>query len=97
MTAAAPSVEIFVNGVIEVASERRALAAVVGRLAQLNKPAVILANLHLGGRQIDMVVATASAADVLEVKATTLPVRGELNGPWARRTAAGDWEPDRNA
>jgi hypothetical protein len=97
MTAAAPLVEIYVNGVIEAPSERRALKAVADRLAHLNQPAVILANLHLGGRQIDTVVATAGAVDVLEVKASALPVRGDLNGPWSRRTASGDWEPYGNA
>ena len=47
--------------------------------------AVLLANVTLGPRrrQIDLIVATATAAVVVEIKAYVHPVHGGVNGPWS--------------
>ncbi|MBL8552845.1 MAG: AAA family ATPase [Phenylobacterium sp.] len=73
------------------------VAAVAERLQQTRTPFVIIANAQIGGRQIDCVVAIASSATLIEVKASRTPVRGGLNGAWARRDAGGSWRPYGNA
>lgn len=47
--------------------------------------AVLLANVMLGPRrrQIDLIVATATTAVVVEIKAYVHPVHGGVNGPWS--------------
>jgi len=47
--------------------------------------AVVLRNIIIGPqrRQIDMIVATASTAVVVEIKGYTHPVSGDVNGPWS--------------
>lgn len=94
-TCAAP--EIYLGGPIEHRSERDFLAALVEHLTRLGAPAIILANVFLPGRQIDVIVATDHGACVVEVKASRLAVRGDLNSHWARRHADGSWRPYRNA
>lgn len=89
--------EIYVGGPIEHRSERDFIVALVEHLTRFGSPAVILANVYLPGRQVDVVVATEHGACVVEVKASRLAVRGDLNGPWARRHADGTWRPYRNA
>jgi hypothetical protein len=60
-------------------------------------PFVILANLQLGGRQIDCVVATTHSVSVVEVKSSFLPVRGDINGRWAQFHVSGYWRSYTNA
>ncbi|WP_162235325.1 nuclease-related domain-containing protein, partial [Sphingomonas sp. Leaf10] len=47
--------------------------------------AVVLRNIIIGPqrRQIDLIVATASTAVVVEIKGYTHPVSGGVNGPWS--------------
>ena len=52
---------------------------------------MVLANLEVNGRQIDCVVATANVVSVIEVKSSELPIRGNINGNWARLSASGEW------
>ncbi len=89
--------KIYVGAPIDQGSERKFLASAVHRLDELQIPFVILANLHLGGRQIDCVVATAHSVFVVEVKSSFLSVRGDINGPWGLFHASGDWRPYTNA
>ena len=84
---------IYLGAPIELASERAALAAVAARLEQAQTPYVVIANIQVGGRQIDCIAATALAATLIEVKTSSIPVRGALNGPWARLDASGSWRP----
>jgi hypothetical protein len=73
------------------------LASAVQWLERQAIPFVVLANVHIGGRQIDCIVATAQSVSVVEVKSSYLPVRGDLNGNWARLHASGEWRPYPNA
>ncbi|MBP7817081.1 MAG: NERD domain-containing protein [Phenylobacterium sp.] len=91
------TLEIYLGGPIDNGSERMLLSALVDHLKTLDFEAVILANIFLPSRQVDLVVATAHGACVVEAKASRLPVRGEFNGMWARRYADGTWRPYRNA
>ncbi|MGY4375245.1 hypothetical protein ACVWZR_009638 [Bradyrhizobium sp. i1.3.1] len=59
--------------------------------------AVILANVNLGGRQIDLVVGLEQGALVAESKQFTSPVRGSKNGLWEVRLASGRWKEIPNA
>ncbi|WP_330084846.1 NERD domain-containing protein [Methylocystis iwaonis] len=82
---------------IEVASERAVLADIVGRLERVHAQYVIIANVQIGGRQLDCIVATAESVTVLEVKQSRAPVRGAVNGPWQRLDASGAWRHYGNA
>lgn len=89
--------KIFVGAPIDQDSERKFLASMVQWLEERQTPFVVLANLHIGGRQIDCVVATAHGVSVVEVKSSYLPVRGDLNGTWVRFHASGEWQAYPNA
>jgi hypothetical protein len=73
--------QIYVGAPIDVASERNALARVVRTLEEQAVAFVVLANIHLGGRQVDLVIATARGLWVVEVKSSHLPLRGEFVKP----------------
>ena len=88
---------VYIGEPIDHDSERKFLASIVEWLVKHQIPFVVLANLHLRGRQIDCVVATARSVSVVEVKSSYLPVRGCLNGMWAQFRASGDWRPYKNA
>ena len=89
--------KIYIGEPIGYDSERKFVASTVRWLEKQQIPFVVLANLHLGGRQIDCVVATAHSVSVVEVKSSYLPVRGDVNGIWARFHTSGDWRPYTNA
>lgn len=93
----APFGTIYLGAPIELASERVVIAALAKRLEQNQIPHVVIANAQIGGRQIDCVVASAAFVTLIEVKASRTPVRGDLNGAWARRDAGGSWRPYGNA
>ena len=88
---------VYIGEPIDHDSERKFLASIVEWLVEHQIPFVVLANLHLRGRQIDCVVATAHSVSVIEVKSSYLPVRGGFNGMWAQFQASGDWRPYTNA
>lgn len=88
---------IYVGAPVEQDSERRFLTATVEWLEEREIPFIGLANLHIGGRQIDFVLATAQGVSVVEVKSSYLPVRGSLNGCWERYDASGKWRDYTNA
>jgi hypothetical protein len=87
---------IYIGTPIEHDSERNFLASTVQKLEDQYIPYVILANVHVGGRQIDSIIATARGVSVVEVKSSYLPVRGDLNGSWERLHASGEWRPYTN-
>jgi hypothetical protein len=83
--------EIYVGGKIEHASERKFMASVLSWLSDQGLHAVVLANIEIDGRQVDCIVATNNFVSVVEVKASQLPLRGDLNGAWARLSVSGEW------
>jgi hypothetical protein len=89
--------KIYVGAPIDQDSERKFLASAVQWLEGQQIPFVVLANVHIGGRQIDCIVVTAHGVSVVEVKSSYLPVRGDLNGNWARLHSSGEWRPYTNA
>lgn len=89
--------EIYVGAPVDQASERKFLASTVQWLVEQQTSFVVLANLHVGGRQIDCIVATEQGVSVVEVKSSYLPVRGDLNGIWERLHASGEWRSYTNA
>ena len=91
------SVDIFIGAPIEHASERAVLARAAAFLSGQRIPAVILANVILGGRQIDLVIGLHQSTLVLESKALSSPVRGGVNGDWQVRLPSGRWKPIPNA
>lgn len=56
-----------------------------------------MANINLGGRQIDLVVGLDQGVLVAESKQFTSPVRGSENGLWEVRLASGRWKEIPNA
>lgn len=86
------SIEIFIGSPIEHASERVALESAVETLSADGIPAVILANVNFGGRQIDLVVGLDRRALVIEAKGYSYAVRGGENGTWQVQVASGQWK-----
>lgn len=86
------SIEIFVGTPIEHASERAALERTVETLSAGGIPAVILANVNFGGRQIDLIVGLDQRALVIESKGFSSAVRGGENGAWHLQLASGQWK-----
>ena len=74
-------------------SERKFLESSVEWFVRHEIPCVALANFHLGGRQIDCVLATEHGVSVVEVKSSYLQLRGGLNGAWEQFQVSGDWRP----
>lgn len=88
---------IYVGGPIDHASERKFLAFVVPWLVEKGIPSVVIANVEINGRQIDCIIATDNSVSVVEVKTSQFPIRGEINGTWARLSASGEWKDYTNA
>lgn len=86
------SIGIFMGTPIEHASERATLQRAYEFLSAQGIPAVILANLNLAERQVDLVIAIDRAALVTESKGFTSAVRGGPNGDWEMRLASGVWK-----
>jgi len=86
------SLEVFIGAPIEHASERATLRRVYEFLSAQGIPAVILANVTLGNRQLDLVIAIDGASLVTESKGFTSAVRGGHNGDWKTRLASGAWK-----
>ncbi|MDW9476930.1 AAA family ATPase [Sinorhizobium meliloti] len=79
--ASRPDIRFFWGTQPEPPSERRYLQTL---LAELQEDAVVLMNFHLHGRQIDIVIITERRVQVVEAKASALPVFGKINGQWTR-------------
>lgn len=88
----AATIELYVGNAIEHASERDVLATLVEHLSSTGGWAVIFANIHIGGRQIDFVVATDSLTLVAEAKYFSRRVRGKVNGLWQMHASGSAWK-----
>jgi len=95
MTKAA-TISIFTGAPLEEESERTFLRNLSSKLENCERSIVVICNVQIGGRQIDFIVATDTAVTVVEVKSSSLPIKGEINGPWQRLVADGTWRPFRN-
>jgi nuclease-like protein len=89
-------VDLFIGDLVEHGSDRMVLEHVATCLQAANTPAVVFANIYVGGRQVDLVVATDRSVLVLENKSVTGPVSGSGNGDWKVQTASGRWKKIRN-
>ena len=83
---------LYIGSPITHASERVVLERILDLLAPDGRPAVILANVSLGTRQIDFIVGLNDLALVIEAKGFTRPIRGGENGPWQVQVTSGDWK-----
>jgi len=84
-------IEIFVGECIGVASEVIALQKVIETIRSAKLNAVIMANVNLCKRQIDLIVALDHTVLVIEAKGYNCPVRGTENGHWKYKPSLGDW------
>ncbi|WP_331375410.1 NERD domain-containing protein [Sinorhizobium chiapasense] len=73
------------------------MSSIVSWLDQQKTASIVFANIELGGRQIDCIIATADSVSVVEVKTSRLPIRGDVNGTWMRLSASGEWKDYTNA
>ncbi len=90
-------IDIFVGDPIAYPSERATLACAVQILSAQSIPAVILANVHLGGRQLDLVIGLEHGTLLVESKGLSTAIRGTENGDWEVRLTSGRWKQMPNA
>lgn len=85
MTSRSASIRIFRGGPVTNSAEIACVRRLQRDLGAAGISAVLLANVTLGPkrRQIDLIVATAATAIVVEVKAYIQPVQGRINGRWS--------------
>lgn len=83
--------EIYIGSRLEHASERAVLERLLCLLAREQRQAIIMANINLNGRQIDLVLATDNLTLVIEAKGFARPIRGSENGTWQVNLASGEW------
>lgn len=83
--------EIYVGSRVEHASERAVLERLISFLAREKQPGIIIANINLNGRQIDLILATNNLTLVIEAKGYSRPIRGSENGTWQVNLASGKW------
>lgn len=88
-------VRLYVGGSALNYTERSLLRSLRRHLEASGEPAVLMADLTLGpgGRQVDLIAATSTAAVVIEVKGYSAAVRGGKNGGWMIERGQGDWRP----
>ncbi|HDR9199020.1 TPA: NERD domain-containing protein [Burkholderia vietnamiensis] len=70
-------------------SEQQALERVLRWLAEHEQAAVILCDVSVNGRQVDILVGTETTTLQLEVKGFRAPVTGQENGEWTLNYADG--------
>src|SRR5581483_4044438 len=91
------SIEIYIGAPIQYASERAALTRAAQFLAAQGISAVIIANVNVKTRQVDLIIALDQGVLVVEAKAFASIVRGSENGLWELRLASGRWKQIPNA
>lgn len=83
---------LYIGGPINHGSDQAVLKEVLSLVARDQRDAMVLANVHLGGRQIDVIVGLEEMALVIEAKGVSRPIRGGENGVWQYQAASGNWE-----
>lgn len=89
--------EVYIGAPIEYASERMVLKSLLQSVDVSGLNSIIFANVNLGDRQLDFIVATEQLVLLIEAKGFTRPVRGEKNGRWQVQVGIDDWKPIQNA
>jgi energy-coupling factor transporter ATP-binding protein EcfA2 len=86
-----PDILLFVGDLLEEPSEIQFLNRLSSDLIKLQKSAIIFTNFHAGkaNQQIDFFVITPNCACVVELKNFTIPVFGQVNGPWELKSTDG--------
>lgn len=84
-------VKVFYGAPVENVTERKLIRTLVSDLEERGVDAIIIANVFAGNKatQIDLIVATQTAAFVVEIKGYRHPVQGKLNGPWVQSLDGG--------
>ena len=84
MTASAPDLLLFVGDLLQEPSEIQFLNRLTSDLRDRQQGAIIFTNFHAGkaNQQIDFFIITSNCACVVELKNFTIPVFGQVNGPW---------------
>lgn len=92
MTASAPDILLFVGDLLQEPSEIQFLNRLTSDLRNRQQSAIIFTNFHAGkaNQQIDFFVITSNCACVVELKNFTIPVFGQVNGPWKLKNADGN-------
>ncbi|OAV57302.1 hypothetical protein A6U98_35350 [Rhizobium sp. WYCCWR10014] len=83
--------DVFIGDPIAHRSEVELLRALSKFSDEHKQPLLVFANFELSGRQFDFVVITATRVVVAEVKSSSFPVRGYIEGMWEYATADGGW------
>ncbi|WP_341773047.1 nuclease-related domain-containing protein [Burkholderia vietnamiensis] len=84
------NIELYFGSTEELnSSEQQALERVVRWLAEHEQAAVILCDISVNGRQVDILVGTETTTLQLEVKGFRAPVTGQENGEWTLNYADG--------
>lgn len=90
-------IEIYIGEPISHESERKLLNALHAHVNTISLSCIVFANFEFEGRQFDFVVLTRSSVFVADAKSISSPIKGEKNGPWARRLPNGQWGTYKNA
>lgn len=77
-------IRLFIGERIEHASDHEVLITVCDALEKGTEWAYIFANFNVNGRQVDVVVFSATTTLVIEAKGYTQPVKGGVNGSWTQ-------------
>ncbi len=77
-------IQIFIGEHVQNNAEGDCLRAVCRTLEQMRCWAYVFVSFHAAGRQIDLTVFTEKVTLLIEVKAYSLPIRGEKNGQWVQ-------------
>jgi hypothetical protein len=85
----ASKVRLYIGAPVEHTSEQLVLQSVWDQLNVRNEWGYIFANVAIGGRQVDLLVATAETTLLIEAKDYHFPVQGEINGRWVQEGAFG--------
>ncbi|MGH7181850.1 MAG: nuclease-related domain-containing protein, partial [Nitrospiraceae bacterium] len=79
------TIDVYIGAQLEHESERSFLTQIYEDLTEKNCSAIILANFYPPKfpRQIDFLIVTERCAGLIELKAFTQQVEGNINGEWA--------------
>lgn len=83
--------DVFIGSPIAHRSEVKLPRTLSAFANEHKQPLLVCANFELSGRQFDFVVITAARVVVTEVKSSSFPVRGDIEGISEYATADGGW------